>query len=164
AEGSLTGAQIADGAIGSRHLGPDAFNNFSLAEGSVDSDKLANGAVTTAHLADGSVTGQQLAKGAVSAEHLSFAPVRSAAGQPKLQQFGMTPFVFGAEALTEVTVQFEEAFSGINYIIVGMSNNPGFQISLKSQREDAAVLEVSRQPNCNLAYGFMSWIAIGPSR
>ena len=86
------------------------------------------------------------------------------AGQPKLRQFGMTPFVFGAEALTEVTVQFEEAFAGINYIIVGMSNNPGFQISLKSQREDAAVLEVSRQPNCNLAYGFMSWIAIGPSR
>ena len=62
------------------------------------------------------------------------------AGQPKSQQFGMTPFVFGAEALTEVTVH-EEAFAGINYIIVGMSNNPGFQISLKSQREDAAVLK-----------------------
>ncbi|MGG4108965.1 WIAG-tail domain, partial [Paenibacillus lautus] len=151
-------------AIGSKHLGPDAFNDFTLADGSIDSDKLANGAVTSTHLAEGAVTGQQLAKGAVTAEHLCFTPVRSTPGQPKLQQFGMTPFVFGAEALTEVTVQFEEAFAGINYIIVGMSNNPGFQISLKSQREDTAVLEVSRQPNCNLAYGFMSWIAIGPSR
>ncbi|MBY0165006.1 WIAG-tail domain [Cytobacillus firmus] len=163
-DGSITGAQIAEGSIGSRHLGPDAFDNFSLDVGSVTGDKIAENTITGAHLADRAVTGQQLAQGAVTAEHLGFTPIRSAAGQPKLQQFGMTPFVFGAEVLTEVTVQFEEPFGGINYIIVGMSNNPGFQISLKSQREDAAVLEVTRQPNCNLAYGFMSWIAIGPSR
>ncbi|EHB63390.1 WIAG-tail domain [Paenibacillus lactis] len=90
--------------------------------------------------------------------------MRGTAGQAKLQQYGMTPFVLsGPEAKAEVGVQFEEPFGGINYVIVGMSNNPGFQISLKSQQEDSAVLEVVRQPGCNLAYGFISWIAIGPS-
>ncbi|MGG3148944.1 WIAG-tail domain, partial [Paenibacillus glucanolyticus] len=163
ADGSLTGTQIAEGSIDSRHLSPDVCSNFTIDEGSITGDKIAEASITGAHVADGTITGQQLAEGTITTEHLDFTPIRGIAGQPKLQQFGMTPFVFGADALTEVTVQFDEPFAGINYVIVGMSNNPGFQISLKSQRENSAVLEVIRQQNCNLAYGFMSWIAIGPS-
>ncbi|MGG3283597.1 WIAG-tail domain, partial [Paenibacillus solani] len=164
AEGSVTGGHIAEGTIERRHLSPDAFDTFTLQDGSINSIKLGNSAVTSVHISDGAVTGQQLAEAAVTAQHLAFTPVRSVAGQPKLQQFGMTPFVLtGADTQAEVTVKFDEPFAGINYVIVGMSNNPGFQISLKSQREDAAVLTVFRQPNCNLSYGFMSWIALGPS-
>ena len=164
ADGSVTGSQIAEGTIERRHLRPDDFDTFTLADGSIDGIKLGNSAVTSVHISDGAVTGQQLAEGAVTAQHLAFTPVRSSNGKPKLQQFGMTPFILtGADTQTEVTVLFDEPFASINYVIVGMSNNPGFQISLKSQREDAAVLEVFRQPNCNLSYGFMSWIALGPS-
>ncbi|EGG36245.1 conserved domain protein [Paenibacillus sp. HGF5] len=163
-EGSVTGSQIAEGTIERRHLRPDAFDTFTLADGSIDGDKLGKSAVTSVHISDGAVTGQQLAESAVTAQHLAFTPVRSSSGKPKLQQFGMTPFVLtGADTQTEVTVQFDEPYAGINYVIVGMSNNPGFQISLKSQREDAAVLEVIRQPNCSISYGFVSWIALGPS-
>ncbi|MFH0071029.1 WIAG-tail domain, partial [Peribacillus sp. NPDC056705] len=145
------------------HLSYAAVTSDHISQGAVTGQHLSQGAITSQHLREGAVTGQQLAEATVTPQHMSFTPVRGTAGATKLQQFGMAPFVFDTEDLIEVTVQFEESFVGINYVIVGMSNNPAFLISLKSQREDAAVLEVSRQPNCDSAYGFLSWIAIGPS-
>ncbi|WP_430093026.1 WIAG-tail domain [Paenibacillus cisolokensis] len=75
----------------------------------------------------------------------------------------MTPFVLtGTETQINVNVNFDEPFADINYVIVGMSNNLGFQFSIKSQHKHTAELEVVRQPDCNLSYGFISWIAVGP--
>ncbi|WKL04989.1 WIAG-tail domain [Paenibacillus amylolyticus] len=88
----------------------------------------------------------------------------SVSKQPVVQQFGMEAFVLPeSEVCTEVTVVFEESFASEHYVIVGMSNDRGFQISLLSQSEDEAVLEVSRTADCKHTYGLLSWIAAGPS-
>ncbi|MBY0206361.1 WIAG-tail domain, partial [Paenibacillus cucumis (ex Kampfer et al. 2016)] len=120
--------------------------------------------VTQEHLCDGSVGSEQLQTGAVQAEHLAFQPVRSVSKQPAVQQFGMEAFVLPEnETCTEVTIVFEEAFDSEHYVIVAMSNDRGFQVSLLSQSEDEAVLEVTRTADCKHTYGLLSWIAAGPS-
>ena len=102
--------------------------------------------------------------GAVHAEHLAFQPVRSVSKQPAVQQFGMEAFVLPEnETCTEVTIVFEESFGSEHYVIVAMSNDRGFQVSLLSQSEDEAVLEVTRTAECKHTYGLLSWIAAGPS-
>lgn len=126
---------------------------------------LSEQSITQEHLCDDAVGSSQLQSGAVQAKHLAFQPVRSVSKQPVVQQFGMEAFVLPeSEVCTEVTVVFEESFASEHYVIVGMSNDRGFQISLLSQSEDEAVLEVSRTADCKHTYGLLSWIAAGPSQ
>ncbi|MGO4532198.1 WIAG-tail domain, partial [Paenibacillus sp. 2TAF8] len=125
---------------------------------------LESQSVTQEHLCNGSVGSDQLQAGAVQVEHLAFQPVRSVSKQPAVQQFGMEAFVLPEnETCTEVTIVFEESFVSEHYVIVAMSNDRGFQVSLLSQSEDEAVLEVTRTADCKHTYGLLSWIAAGPS-
>ncbi|KQY80708.1 hypothetical protein ASD24_17395 [Paenibacillus sp. Root52] len=120
--------------------------------------------VQQAHLCDNIVGSEQLQAGAVQPQHLSFQPVRSVSRQLVVQQFGMEAFILPEnEECVEVTVAFEESFASEHYVIVAMSNDRGFQVSLLSQSEDEAVLEVSRAVGCKHTYGLLSWIAAGPS-
>lgn len=107
---------------------------------------------------------RELKAGAVTPKHLSFHPVRSSSRQPIVQQFGMEAFILPEEdSSVELTVIFEEAFASEHYVIVAMCNDRGFQVSLLSQSEDEAVLEVTRTAGCKHTYGLLSWIAAGPS-
>ncbi|MBR2566082.1 MAG: WIAG-tail domain, partial [Paenibacillus sp.] len=120
--------------------------------------------VTQEHLCEGSVGSEQLQSGAIQAKHLAFQPVRSVSKQPTVQQFGMEAFILPEQEIcTEVTIVFEESFDSEHYVIVAMSNDRGFQVSLLSQSEDEAVLEVTRTADCKHTYGLLSWIAAGPS-
>ena len=126
--------------------------------------ELSEQAVKQEHLSEGAVGSSQLQHGAVGPEHLSFQPVRSVSRQPVVQQFGMEAFILPEdEECVEVTVAFEQSFASEHYVIVGMSNDRGFQVSLLSQSEDEAVLEVFRTPGCKHTYGLLSWIAAGPA-
>ncbi|KKO50819.1 WIAG-tail domain [Paenibacillus sp. DMB20] len=142
----------------------EALASVTIQDGSISGAKLEDGTITGQQLAAGAVTSGHLAPGAVNPQHLSFAPIRSSSDRTAVQQYGFAAFVFqGAEDQTEVTVTFGEAFAVLNYVIVAMSNHPGFQVCLKQQRAEEAALTVIRQPGCTQSYGFISWIAIGPS-
>ncbi|KOY13966.1 hypothetical protein AMS66_24060 [Paenibacillus xylanivorans] len=126
--------------------------------------KLSEQSVTQEHLCDEAVGSSQLQSGAVQAKHLAFQPVRSVSRQPVVQQFGMEAFILPEdEECVEVSVAFEESFISEHYVIVAMCNDRGFQVSLLSQSEDEAVLEVSRTAGSTYTYGLLSWIAAGPS-
>ncbi|SMF91164.1 hypothetical protein SAMN05661091_5363, partial [Paenibacillus uliginis N3/975] len=156
---------IAESSIDYRHLTPGAIESLAVQDDSITGNKIADGTITSQHLADEAVTEDHLAPASVFPKHMSFTPIRSTDAQPAVQQYGLTAFAIPAgENTTEVIVNFEEPFASVNYVIVAMSNHPGFQVSLKLQRSDVTVLEVTRQPNCNSSYGFLSWIAIGPSQ
>ncbi|MNN64042.1 hypothetical protein D3C81_1794620 [compost metagenome] len=114
------------------------------------------------HIASGAVTGDHLAHGAVSAEHLSFSPVQSAGNREVLQQFGMTAFMFNGNAESvEVTIPFDEAFGHTGYVLVAMTNQPFFHVSLKSRASGEAVVIVDRLRETPHFYGVLSWIALG---
>lgn len=76
ADDAVTSDKIADGAVGSDHLGSGAVATAKIADGAVTEDKLGSGAVTvnkigagavaTAKLADGAVTTAKINSGAVS--------------------------------------------------------------------------------------------------
>ncbi|WP_019636802.1 WIAG-tail domain, partial [Paenibacillus fonticola] len=150
--GIVDGAVLQSESVGSSHIEAGAVKSYHLADESIQSH----------HLTAESVQGEHIQHGAVQLEHLAVTPMLSIHGQPTIQQFGMAAFLLqDHEESTEMIILFDEPFSHAHYVIVAMSNNPGYYATLKSQSPESAILEISRLKGGSKNYGFVTWIAIG---
>jgi hypothetical protein len=98
----ITTAEIADGAVTAAKLAAGAVATANLADAGVTTPKLAAGAVATANLADAAVTGQQLAAGAVATANLAAGAVGTAQladGAVHFSKIGFTTVQRGSVSL-----------------------------------------------------------------
>ena len=72
ADGAVTAAKIADGAVGTAAIADDAVTAEKIADGAVDTDAIKWGAVDTYRLKDAAVTEKKLANGAVTESKIGY--------------------------------------------------------------------------------------------
>ncbi|MNW54500.1 hypothetical protein D3C74_321020 [compost metagenome] len=148
--------------VDSEVLSPDSVGADHLKQGSVWSNHLRNEAVQGEHLGSEAVGSRHIGQGAVNVEHLGFTPVEAVSGQPALQQFGMCAFLLlGHESSAELTITFEQPYLNNHYVLVAMTNNPSYYVTLKEQTAESAIVMVTRLSYSPVNYGYVTWIAIG---
>ncbi|MNC40733.1 hypothetical protein D3C75_894600 [compost metagenome] len=88
--------------------------------------------------------------------------MEAVSGQPALQQFGMSAFLLlSHESSAELTISFDQPYLNNHYVLVAMTNNPSYYVTLKEQTTDSAVVMVTRLSYSPVNYGYVTWIAIG---
>ncbi|MNI41821.1 hypothetical protein D3C73_960840 [compost metagenome] len=148
--------------VDSEVLDHDSVGADHLKQGAVHSHHLGNEVVQGQHLGSGAVGSRHIEQGAVQVGHLGFTPVEAGSGQPALQQFGMCAFLLlGHESSAELTISFEQPYLNNHYVLVAMTNNPSYYVTLKEQTTDFAVVVITKLSFSPINYGYVTWIAIG---
>lgn len=78
ANNAITGAKIADAAIGTAKLADNAVGTAKLADAAVNSNKIADNAITSAKIADGTIAAADLANNAVTTVKINDGAVTAA--------------------------------------------------------------------------------------
>ncbi|MMZ63873.1 hypothetical protein D1872_261580 [compost metagenome] len=74
----------------------------------------------------------------------------------------MCPFLLSRnETSADVTVMFEEPYPNEHYVLVAMTNQPAYYVTIKEQSRELAVVEITRLKESHFNYGYITWIAIG---
>ncbi len=90
-------------------------------------------------------------------------PVQAIAGQPVVQQFGLSLFnLYTEEEKVELLVTFDQPFADANYVLVATSSQSDAFAVVKEKLADCAILELVRLKSAADIQGIVNWIAIGP--
>jgi Tfp pilus assembly protein PilW len=104
ADGAITSAKIASGAVGTTQLADSAITTAKIVDGAVSSAKIADSAVVTAKIADGQVTGAKIADSAVTTAKIADGAVSGA----KIADSAITTAKVADGAITTAKTDFAD--------------------------------------------------------
>jgi hypothetical protein len=161
--GAVNHNKLAFESVHSEHIANEAISTEHISEQSITTEHIQEEAISTELLRNQSVTADKLANQSVTSEKLNFNPVQTKRSQGRtIQQFGMVPFNFSNyEEQVEVTITFDEAYSNVEYAIVGMTNHNACYPVLKEKTRTSAILQIIRNKVTPHPVGMLTWIAIG---